>query len=139
VTWLLDLNRQGLPIVARLPCPLDKVPEQLARKDSTMYEGLIHTDNALREEFFDGPDEPLTNHKPPLMDFMSLYDGTQPDFTDFIGGLVFTEDEVYAEIDSPENWTHREGRDQPVSRSPEPSAEVAALVSACLGPDRRLK
>jgi hypothetical protein len=139
VTWLLDLDRQGLPIVARLPCPLDKVPEQLARKDSTMYEGLIHTNNALREEFFDDPDEPLTNHKPPMMDFTSLYDSTQPDFTEFIGGLVFTEAEVYADIGSPENWTHREGRDQPVSRSPEPAAEVAALVSACLGPDRRLK
>jgi hypothetical protein len=35
-----------------------------------------------------------------------LYDGTQPDFTDFTPGRIFTEEEVYTDIDSPENWTH---------------------------------
>lgn len=77
VTWLLDLNAEGKPVVERLPCPLDKVPGQLAGKDWTKYEGLIHTDNAVREEFFDGRAEPLTSHKPPLMDFTYLYDATR--------------------------------------------------------------
>lgn len=131
VTWLLDLNQEGKPIVSRLPCPLDKVPGQLAGKDWTKYEGLLHTDNAVREEFFDGREEPLTKHKPHLMDFTYLYDSTQPDFTDFTAGRIFTEEEVYADIGSPENWTHREGGYQPVARTPDQAAEVAELLNAC--------
>jgi hypothetical protein len=131
VTWLLDLNAEGKPIVERLPCPLDKVPSQLAGKDWTKYEGLIHTDNAVREEFFDGRAEPLTRHKPPLMDFTYLFDGTQPDFTNFTGGRLFTEEEVYADIDRPEHWAHREGGYQPVARTPEQATEIAGLLDAC--------
>jgi hypothetical protein len=132
VTWLLDLNPEGKPIVGRLECPLSKVPVQLATKDWTKYEGLIHTDNAVREEFFDGRTEPLTRHKPPLMDFTYLYDSAQPDFTDFTGGKLFTEDEVYADIDNPENWSHREGTRPPVARTDEQAADVARLLEACL-------
>lgn len=131
VTWLLDLNPEGQPVVARLPCPLEAVPGQLAGKDWTKYEGLLHTDNAVREEFFDGRAEPLTTHKPPLMDFTYLYDTTQPDFTDFTAGRVFTEDEVYADIDSAEHWTHRAGDGPPLQRTPEQAAEVAELLQAC--------
>jgi len=131
VTWLLDLNAEGKSVVARLPCPLERVPAQLAGKDWTKYEGLIHTDNAVREEFFDGRAEPLTKHKPPLMDFTYLYDGTQPDFTDFTGGRIFTEEEVYADIDKPENWAHREGVYQPVARTTEQAAEIAQLLDTC--------
>jgi hypothetical protein len=132
VTWLLDLNREGKPVVARLPCPLEKVPSQLAGKDWTKYEGLIHTDNAVREEFFDGRAEPLTRHRPPLMDFTYLYDGTQPDFTDFTAGRLFTEEEVYADIDSPEYWAHRDIGHRPMARTAEQAAEVAELLRGCL-------
>jgi hypothetical protein len=131
VTWLLDLNHEGQPVVARLACPLDNVPAQLAAKDWTKYEGLLHTDHAVREEFFDGRDEPLSRHQPPLMDFTYLYDAAQPDFTDFTAGRIFTEEEVYADIDSPENWTYRTGGYAPVERTPEQAAEVAALLDAC--------
>jgi len=132
VTWLLDLNAEGRPIVGRLACPLAKVPTQLAGKDWTKYEGLIHTDNAVREEFFDGRPEPVTKHKPPLMDFTYLYDGAQPDFTEFTGGKVFTEDEVYTDIDSPENWSHRDGDYKPIERTDVETAEIAELLTCCL-------
>lgn len=132
VTWLLDLNAEGQPVVARLPCPLEKVPAQLAGKDWTKYEGLIHTDNAVREEFFDGRAEPLTRHNPPLMDFTYLYDQTQSEFTEFTGGRIFTEEQVYADIDSPENWTHRDGGLPKATRTSEQAAEVAQLLNACL-------
>lgn len=131
VTWLLDLDREDKPVVARLTCPIENVPAQLAGKDWTKYEGLLHTDHAVREEFFDGRSEPLTTHKPPLMDFTYLYDSTQADFTDFTAGRIFTEDEVYADIDSPENWTHREGVYKELERTPEQAAEVADLLNAC--------
>lgn len=132
VTWLLDLDTDGKPVVARLAWPLGAVPKQLAGKDWTKYEGLLHTDNAVREEFFDGRDEPLTNYRPPLMDFTYLYDTTQPEFTDFTAGRIFTEEEVYTDIDSPEHWTHREGAGAPVERTAEQTAEVAELLTACL-------
>jgi hypothetical protein len=132
VTWLLDLSGDGKPVVARLACPLGNVPSQLAGKDWTKYEGLLHTDHAVREEFFDGRSEPITSHKPPLMDFTYLYDSTQPDFTEFSAGRIFTEDEVFGDIDSPEHWTHREGPSRRIERTAEQDAEVAELLARCL-------
>ena len=131
-TWLLDLSGDRKPVVARLACPLGKVPSQLAGKDWTKYEGLLHTDHAVREEFFDGRSEPITSHKPPLMDFTYLYDSTQRDFTEFSAGRIFTEEEVFADIDSPEHWTHREGPSLRIERTPEQAAEVAELLARCL-------
>lgn len=131
VTWLLDL-KEGMPVVARLPCPIESVPGQLQGKDWTKYEGLLHTDHAVREEFFDGRDEPLSKHKPPLMDFTYLYDSTQTDFTDFTGGRIFTEDEVFADIDRPEHWSHRDGGYTKIKRTDEQATEVAELLDKCL-------
>jgi hypothetical protein len=131
LTWLLDLNREGKPIVGRLSCPLDRIPSQLEGKDWTKYEGLIHTDNAVREEFFDGWPVPATRHNPPLMDFTYLYDITQHDFTDFTGGRLFTEEEVFADIGTPEHWAHRDSGHRPVARTPEQAAEVAQVLDAC--------
>jgi len=79
-----------------------------------------------------GRTEPLTMHKPPLMNCTYLYDYTQPDFTDFTGGRLFTQDEVYADIGSPEHWAHREIGDRPMARTPEQAAEVAELLRRCL-------
>jgi hypothetical protein len=56
VTWLMDLKNEK-PFVERLTCPLSSVPRQLAGKDWTKYEGLLDTDHAVREEFFDGRTE----------------------------------------------------------------------------------
>lgn len=131
VTWLLDLNAESKPVVSRLSCPLDNVPTQLAGKDWTKYEGLIHTDNAVREEFFEGGSEPRTKHKPPLMDFTYLYDTTQSDYTDFTGGRIFTETDVHADIGSPETWAHRYGESQPVTRTDEQTSEIALLLNDC--------
>jgi hypothetical protein len=130
VTWLLDL-KDGKPIVARLANPLEQVPKQLAGKDWTKYEGLLHTDHAVREEFFDGRDEPLTALRPPLMDFTYLYDTTQEDFSHFMAGKMFSEDEVFADIDSPENWSHRAGDEKESERTEEQVTEVAELLRQC--------
>jgi hypothetical protein len=131
VTWLLDLKLEK-PFVERLPCPLSSVPKQLAGKDWTKYEGLLHTDHAVREEFFDGRAEPVTRHKLPLLDFTYLYDDTQPDFTEFMAGRLFSEDEVFADIDREEHWAHREGDYRPVERTEGEAAEVAELLTRCL-------
>jgi hypothetical protein len=131
VTWLLDL-KAGRPFVERLPCPLDLVPKQLAGKDWTKYEGLLHTDHAVREEFFDGRKEPRTKHKMPLLDLTYLYDSTQEDFTEFMAGRIFTEEEVFADLGQPESWSHREGEYKKVERTDEQAAELAELLNSCL-------
>ena len=131
VTWLLVL-KEGKPFVERLPCPLNPVPKQFAGKDWTKYEGLLHTDHAVREEFFDGREEPLTKHKLPLLDFTYLYDGAQADFTEFMAGRVFSEDEVFADIDRPEGWSHRDGDYVKIERTEDQAIEVAVLLDRCL-------
>ena len=131
VTWLLDL-KGGKPFVERLACPMGAVPKQFAGKDWTKYEGLLHTDHAVREEFFDGRPEPVTRHNLPLLDFTYLYDETQPDFTDFMAGKIFTEEQVFEDIDSPESWAHRDPGLPPIERTEEQAAEVAELLSRCL-------
>jgi len=130
VTWLLDL-KHGKPVVDRLPCPLPTIPKQFAGKDWTKYEGLLHTDHAVREEFFDGREVPLTEHDKPLMDFTYLYDDTQPDFVSFMAGERFTEEQVYADIDRPEHWSRRDAV-RPLVRTTEQAEEIAALLDACL-------
>ncbi|MGH7243402.1 MAG: hypothetical protein ACREJD_08310 [Phycisphaerales bacterium] len=129
-TWLLPLSAKGQPLVERLACPLSKVPAMLEGKDWTRYEGVLHTDHAVREEFFQDREAAPTASKPYLMDFTYLYDHNQSDFERFAIGKPFTDDQVYAEIGRPEDWTHRStstGR----PRTQEQAAEVARQLQVC--------
>lgn len=130
VTWLLPLSEQRRPIVDRLACPLAKVPSALEGKDWTRYEGLLHTDHAVRAEFFQDREVAPTLNKTYLMDFTYLYDKKHPDFERFANGVLFTEDQVYAEIGRPEDWTHRAAGDHR-KRTLEQAAEVARQLQAC--------
>jgi hypothetical protein len=64
------------------------------------------------------------------MDLTYLYDAKQADFEQFTAGRRFSDDEVYAEIGSPEDWTHRAGIAKE-SRSEEQAASVAEQLLAC--------
>ena len=130
VTWLLPLDAQNKPLLGEIPCPLTSVPKQLENKDWTRYEGLLHTDHAVREEFFLDRDVAPTTSKPYLMDFTYLYDDNQVDFEKFTRGKPFTDEEVYADIGRPGDWTHR-ARTTSVSRSEEEAAKVLEQLSAC--------
>ena len=130
VTWLRPLDREGRPLVSEIACPLARVPATLAGKDWTRYEGVLHTDHAVREEFFLDREAAPTASKPYLMDFTYLYSQTQPDFEEFTRGKRFTADEVYAEIGHPAEWTHRAGT-AAVSRSDEDAARVAEQLLVC--------
>src|SRR6266496_5456045 len=107
VTWLRELNDAGRPLVGNLSCPVSDIPTSLSGKDWTRYEGLLHTDHAVREEFFQDREVAPTSSKPYLMDFTYLYDDSQPDFQDFSLGKPFSEEEVFNDIGRPEEWTHR--------------------------------
>ncbi|WP_437779104.1 hypothetical protein [Sorangium sp. So ce1097] len=131
LTWLRDLDAAGRPLVQNIACPFKNPPKQLQGKDWTRYEGLIHTDHAVREEFFADRDGPITAGSPYLEDFTYLYDAAQPDFINFTSGKPFTEDEVFAELGGPDTWTRRTGDDEEDERSPEETAEIERLLAAC--------
>lgn len=130
VTWLRPLDAEGKPLVSKVLCPLSKVPAALEGKDWTRYEGLLHTDHAVREEFFFDREVAPTSSKPYLMDFTYLYDDKQADFVEFTRGEQFSDESVYAEIGRPEDWTHRAGvATEP--RSEDQAARVAEQLLAC--------
>ena len=124
---LADLNRRYLSLAAI-------APKQLQGRDWTRYEGLIHTDHAVREEFFADRDEPITGEAPYIEDLTYLYDRSQEDFVTFTAGKPFTEDQVYTDIGGTETWTRRTLLDaKKPERSPEHTAEIALLLSECQG------
>ncbi len=130
VTWLRPLDAKGKPLVEDVPCVLANVPKTLEGKDWTRYEGLLHTDHAVREEFFLNREVAPTASRPYLMDFTYLYDDKQGDFEEFTRGKRFSDEEVYTEIGRPGDWTHR-GSVTMVPRSDEQAVSVAEQLLAC--------
>ncbi len=129
-TWLRPLDASGKPLVEDILCPLAKVPAVLEGKDWTRYEGVLHTDHAVREEFFLDREVAPTASKPYLMDLTYLYDDKQGDFEEFSGGKRFTAEEIYAEIGRPADWTYRASTTVG-ARSEEQAALVAEQLLAC--------
>lgn len=130
VTWLRPLSPDGKPLVDHVTCPFTRVPASLEGKDWTRYEGFLHTDHAVREEFFLDRNAPPTASRPYLMDLTYLYDDRQEDFEEFTHGKPFTSEEVYAEIGRPEDWTHRASAPAE-TRSAGQAASVAEQLFAC--------
>jgi len=128
VTWLMDVDERGRPIVANTPCPLSQVPGQLKGKDWTRYTGYLHTDHAVRREFFADRETPPTADKPYLMHFTYLYDKRLEDFVNFSAGKPISEENVFAEIGRPETWTHRATKVRD-TYSPEEGTEIAELMA----------
>lgn len=128
-TWLRKLSPDGKAWL-NVACPVASMPTALQGMDWTRYEGTLHTDHAVREEFFVEREMPPTASSPYLMDFSYLYDATQPDFQDFSGGKPFTEEEIFAEIGRPEDWTHRSDHST-APRSDEDTVLVAQQLTAC--------
>jgi hypothetical protein len=128
VTWLMEVDERGRPLVPNSPNPLRNVPGQLVRKDWTRYTGYLHTDHAVRREFFADRETPPTTDKPYLMDFTYLYDKRLDDFVNFSGGKEISEEDVFAEIGRPETWTHR-ATVVAAPHSPEEAAAIAELMA----------
>ena len=129
-TWLRSLDPDGKVLATGVACPLSKLPTTLEGKDWTRYEGVLHTDHAVREEFFLDRERAPTAAKPYLMDFTYLYDEKQDEFREFTGGRPFPVEEIFAEIGRPEDWTHRVSRVVP-SRTLEDVAEIAKQIEVC--------
>lgn len=131
VTWLRDLDANGTPLLAQIPCPLVNVPGQLKGKDWTRYEGVLHTDHAVRAEFFADRAGPITADKPYLMDFTYLYDRAQADFIKFMAGVRVSEEEVYAETGRPATWGTRVPDEFAAMRTGEQATTAKRLLSVC--------
>jgi len=129
-TWLRPLDAEGRPLVDDVPCPLAKMPAMLESKDWTRYEGVLHTDHAVREEFFLDREVAPTTSRPYLMDFTYLYDDKQGDFEEFTRGKRLADEEVYAEIGHPRDWTHRASAIV-VPRSEDQAVSIAEQLLAC--------
>lgn len=109
------------------------MPKQLHGKDWTKYLGFLHTDHAVREEFFADRASPITRRGPHILDFTYLFDQTQDDFVNFTRGKLFSKEDVYADIGPPETWTRRAAERRPVpERTPEQTTQVALLLDVCL-------
>lgn len=124
VTWLVNLDSNGMPLLSDVSPPWNAPPSDLAGKDWTRYEGFLHTDHAVREEFFDPRDVPATKGKPYRMDFTYLYNEKEADFLEFTGGREFTKEEIYSELGTPDTWTHRAAEE--ISRRSEEDAQKVA-------------
>ncbi|QJW95370.1 hypothetical protein [Frigoriglobus tundricola] len=133
VTWLRPLDGRGKPLVNESPCPLNPVPAALQWKDWTRYEGLLHTDHAVRAEFFDGREEAATGAAPYLMDLTYLYDRRQADFINFMAGFRISDDAVYQETGRPETWMTRDGEQTKPHRTDAQVGEMNALLRKCYG------
>jgi hypothetical protein len=129
-TWLRSVDANGRPLVEDIECPLTRVPVMLEAKDWTRYEGVLHTDHAVREEFFIDRQMAPTSSRPYLMDFTYLYDVKQIDFNEFTAGKRFADEEVYAEIGRPDQWVHRASTTTSL-RSEEEAIAVAQQLLIC--------
>jgi hypothetical protein len=79
--------------------PSDK--EKLRGKDCGSYEGFLHTDHAIRGEFFDLRDVPAFKETPYSMDFTYIYDSSSNDYLPFMVGEPVTEAQVEQDIGRP--------------------------------------
>jgi hypothetical protein len=79
--------------------PSDK--EKLKDKDCGSYGGYLHTDHAVRAEFFDPHEAPMYKETPYLMDFAYIFDPTSVDHLPFMVGESVTEAQVEEDLGRP--------------------------------------
>lgn len=102
-TYLLNEGPSG----PRQPCrwaedePLPQ-NKMIAGKDHTSYDGYLHTDHAVRVEFFDGSERPAHYDAPYEMNFTYIFDEASPDNLPFMRGEVVSREGVEAELGLPE-------------------------------------
>jgi hypothetical protein len=92
-----------------LKCPFTdaaKIKAPLIEMDWTRYGGHLHTDLAIRDEFFHcEPDKTAEIvQKQYVQDFTYLYDPTETDHVLFVQGQSVSESSVFAEIGDPETY-----------------------------------
>ncbi len=120
-TWLKPLLK-GKPIVKDLKCPFSNPRKELEAKDWTRYGGHLHTDLAIRDEFFStSPDKgPDITDGEYVQDFAYLTDKRQRDHQLFIQGQNVSEQEVFDEIGDPEDYVRVSVKRPKLRKNPTP-------------------
>lgn len=108
-TWLRPLDKKGMPVKSDIACPFSK-PQQLkpslVGKDWTKYAGWLHTDHAIRPEFFHLEPAPKSeiSSKEYLEDFTYLYDPRVQDYLRFVQGEPIARQEVTDLLGDVDDW-----------------------------------
>jgi hypothetical protein len=74
--------------------------ERLKGADCGSYGGYLHTDHAVRPEFFRPDEDPLYKETPYMMDFAYIFDPSAADHLPFMVGTEVSLEEVEREIGS---------------------------------------
>ncbi len=104
VTWLLE-QTAGRPFKKFSWTEATPLPDvqKLHGKDCGSYAGYLHTDHAVRPEFFQAYEAPPTREQPWAMDFTYIFDRESPDHNPFMGHIV-EETEVIGELGPSTEW-----------------------------------
>ena len=98
-TYLLDLKdgkpEQDFTWTGSNPLPPAK---SLEGKDCGSYGGYLHTDHAIRAEFFRPDACPMHYHEPYLMDFTYIFDTAATDNLQFMVGQDVSQADVEADL-----------------------------------------
>lgn len=108
--------------------------ERLSGADCGTYGGYLHTDHAIRPEFFREDTEPQQLEQPYLMDFSYIFDPASPDYEKFMVGEEVSEEVVRDEIGRVEemNFIASDQIDQlPMSAPAEAVARVEEALRVC--------
>ena len=108
--WLRDVGGNGEPFLPNVACPYSKegLKAELQGKDWTRYGGFVHSDHAVRPEFFKSQGSKAAGDvlaQEYLEDFCYLYDGKSRDYSRFIRGDIVSEEDVDAALGRAETWT----------------------------------
>ena len=124
-TWLRPLV-EGRPFVPEIPCPVLSTKEGLTGYDWTRYAGHLHTDHAVRPEFFRVEPEkpPEAKFKEWVLDFQYLYDPTSKDYLRFVEGIAVSEQEVDEKAGPPGDYVAIVS-----PRRPKPPRETGAAIA----------
>jgi hypothetical protein len=101
--------------------------ERLKGKDCGSYGGFLHTDHAVRTEFFEPHDVPPTKEQPYLMDFTYIFDDKTADNKLFMEGEVVKEEDVTAELGGPEDMRFIAADKQELAPTPPPAGAVTRI------------
>jgi hypothetical protein len=105
---------------------------RLQEADCGTYGGYLHTDHAVRPEFFRSDEVPLHKERPYLMDFKYIFDPSSPDYAPFMIGHAATEEEIRAELGDPEDMRFIGAGQASEGEGPLPPAQVTARIDEAL-------
>jgi hypothetical protein len=105
--------------------------ERLEGADCGTYGGYLHTDHAIRKEFFRADLEPQYRERPYMMDFAYIFDSDNPDFTPFMAGVEVSGEEVQRDIGRVEDLNFIAAREAEGRPEPALTGRIEEALATC--------